>query len=293
MAVLHNIGVAYLFLRLIAWGVDFARGPQDRVRLTDTICWLLYPPCMRLGPVLLRQDFLERLDAWKPASRAPWRQIGKRFGLFVVGVAGLGVVMRYVPVIAPGTASFFAAPRAYTTGELLRVFYLVPIQVYLLLWSYNELAVALSLWVGIRVDDNFDWLPRATSVRDFWRRWHVTVGRWLRDYVYIPLGGNRGLVPLNYAAVFGFCAVWHGASWSFVAWGASQAFALALQRWWDLLRQRLGWQGQPAGGWWTALCWLVTMHYQIATIVVFVDFHHRGGRLFHALWQRLALVAGG
>jgi len=72
-----------------------------------------------------------------------------------------------------------------------------------------------ALWIGIPVDNNFDWLPRATSVREFWRRWHITLGSWLRDTIYIPLGGNRGVVLLNYAAVFGFCAVWHGPSISF------------------------------------------------------------------------------
>jgi D-alanyl-lipoteichoic acid acyltransferase DltB (MBOAT superfamily) len=289
MAVLHNIGVAYFFLRLIAWGVELARNPHDPWRPGDTVCWLLYPPCMRLGPVLLRHEFLERLEAWNPTSPAPWKEVGQRFGLFAVGVIGLGVVLRCAPVVAPGAADFFESPQAYTTGELLRVFYLLPIEIYFLLWTYNELAAALALWIGIRVDNNFDWLPRAASVRDFWRRWHVTVGRWLRDYIYLALGGNRGLVPLHYAGVFGFCAVWHGASWSFVAWGASQTLALTVQRWWDQGRRWLGWVDRPAGRWWTMLCWLATMHFQIATIIVFVDFEHLGGRLFRELTQRLFL----
>lgn len=287
MAVLHNIGVAYFFLRLIAWGVDLARNPGDSLRARETLCWLLYPPCMRLGPVLLRQTFLERFDAWQPSAPPAWKEVGQRFGLFALGVFGLAVVMRNTPLVPLGASDFFASPDEYTTGKLLRVFYLVPLQIYLMLWTYNELAAALSLWIGIRVDNNFDWLPRATSVRDFWRRWHVTVGLWLRDYIYIPLGGNRGLVPLHYAAVFGFCAVWHGASWSFLAWGASQALALTVQRWWDLLRRRLGWPDRPTSRARTLLCWLVTMHYQIATIIVFVDFEHLGWRIFGEIGRRL------
>ena len=288
MAALHNLGFAYFFLRVVAWGVNLTKTPHDSLRPVDTLCWLLYPPCMRLGPVLLRGEFFERLATWKPASPTPWKEIGQRFGLFLLGGVGLAVVSRNIPQVLPGTADFFAAPRDYSTGALLRVFYLVPIQIYLLLWTYNELAVALSLWIGIRVDNNFDWLPRATSVRDFWRRWHVTVGRWLRNYVYIPVGGSRGSVPLHYAAVFGFCGLWHGASWSFIAWGGSQALALTVQRWWDQLRKRLGWSGRPTGVWWALLCWIVTMHYQVATIVTFVDFEHLGWRLFRELWRRLA-----
>ena len=293
LAVLHNIGLAYYFLRLIAWGVSLARHPEEPLRPIETLCWLLYPPCMRLGPVMLREEFLERLAAWQPRARPELRQLTQRFGLFVLGVVVLGVVTRNVPTVAPATADFFSAPQQYSTSALARIFYLVPIQVYLLLWSYNELAVALSLWVGIRVDDNFNWLPRAASVREFWRRWHVTVGRWLRDYVYLPLGGRRGAVPLKYAAVFGFCAVWHGASWSFLAWGASQSLALSLQRWWDLLSCRLGLTDRPRGRWWTVLCWLATMHYQAATIVVFVDFDHCGGRLLGELGRRLLAAVGG
>ena len=293
MAVLHNIGVAYFFLRLIAWGVDLARNPREPLWAGDTLCWLLYPPCMRLGPVMLRQEFLERFDAWRPKAAPPWRELGRRLVLFAAGVVGLGGAITALnlgqPALVPsGGPDFFAAPEQYSTAALLRVFYLVPIQVYLLLWVYNQLAVALSLWIGIPVDSNFNWLPKATSVREFWRRWHVTVGRWLRNYIYIPLGGSHGSAPLHYAAVFGFCALWHGASWSFLAWGASQALALTVQRWWDSLRERLGWRGRPAGAWWTLLCWIVTMHFQTATIVVFVDFEHLGWRLFRVLGRRLA-----
>lgn len=292
LAALHNVGFAYFLLRLIAWGVDLAKSPQVPARLIDTVCWLLYPPCMRLGPVLLRDEFLERFDAWDVRRSPAWFEGTQRLGLFFLGVVGLAFVGRHVPIPLPGGGDVFSQPEAYPTARLVRAFYLVPIQIYLILWTYNELAMTLSLWVGIRVDNNFDWLPRATSVRDFWRRWHVTVGKWLRNYIYIPLGGNRRNVYLNTFAVFGFCAIWHGASWSFLAWGASQALALGVQRLWDQLRARWGWQGRPSGPLWTAVCWLLTMHYQIATIVVFADFDHLGVRLGRELLGRLVQVGG-
>jgi len=294
MAVLHNIGLAYFFLRFVAWGVNLSREPRQPLRPLETLCWVLYPPCMRLGPVLLREEFLRRLEAWNPAAAPAWREVGQRLGLFVAGLLGLGAAGLALnlgqPSLVPAQQpDFFAAPEQYSGGALLRVFYLIPVQIYLLLWTYNELAAGLSLWVGIRVDNNFDWLPRATSVRDFWRRWHVTVGAWLRDYIYIPLGGNRGCVPLHYAAVFGFCALWHGASWSFLAWGGSQALALTAQRWWERLIARRERGGGRRGKLATLLCWLVTMHYQTATIIVFVDFDHLGWRLFRELWRRAGL----
>ena len=239
MAVLHGIGIAYFLLRFIAWGFDLAHKPEDPLRPLDTICWLLYPPCMRLGPVMRRQNFLEQLDNWNPAARPPWKEIFQRAGLFCLGGFFLAIVTKNLPTIAPGTPDFFAEPEQYSTGRLLRVFYLIPIQAYLLLWIYNELAATLSYWVGLRVDNNFDWLPRSLSVREFWRRWHVTVGRWTLDYIYIPLGGKHGLPLVRVFTVFGFVAIWHGASWSFLVWGMGQAIGLSIQRLWDQIRKKL------------------------------------------------------
>ncbi len=291
LAALHAVGAAYFLLRFIAWGVNWSRNPHDRLRLTDTICWLLYPPCMRLGPVMLRHEFLERLEAWNPAAPVPWKEVLQRAGLFLIGGFFLAVVMKNLPRVLP-EGDFFAAPELYATDRIVRIFYLIPIQVYLLLWTYNEMAAMLSYWVGIRVDNNFDWLPRAVSVRDFWHRWHVTVGRWMRDYIYIPLGGGHGFPLVRIFAVFGFVAIWHGASWSFFAWGAVQALALTVQRLWDQGRKRLHARIRPAGAWWTVVCWIVTMHFALATIVMFMDFEHCGFRILGELWRRLALGAG-
>jgi len=288
LPLLHNIGFAYFLLRFIAWGHGLARDPRQPLRLTDTVCWILYPPCMRLGPLLLRDGFLERFDAWNPAARTDWPLVLRRLAQFLVGMTILGFVASNTPRTVPGGPSFFAAPENYSTDKLLRIVYLLPLQVYLLLWSYNELAAGLAAWVGIRVDDNFNWLPAATSIREFWRRWHVTVGAWLRNYIYIPLGGNRGPVWLHYLAVFAYVGVWHGPSWSFSAWAWAQALALILQRQWDRLRARIGWLARPAGPVWTLLSWLLTMHYAVITIVVFTDIDYCGVRLFRELLARLS-----
>lgn len=285
MAALHNLGFAYFYLRLISWGVDWAKNPADPLRPLETAAWLAYAPCMRLGPVVLRRDFLQRFDNWTPRARADWAAIARRLGGFLLGGVGIALTMRLIPQVRPGMTDYFAAPADYPTGALLAVFYFVPIQVYLILWSYNELAAALALWVGIPVDQNFDWLPLARSVREFWRRWHITIGRWLVQYVYIPVGGNRVLPWISFSAVFGFCAVWHGASWSFLVWGASQVLALCIQKAWDRWRERRG-VNAPTGVAWIAFSWMLTMHYQLATVMIFADFQHMGLRLFGELLRR-------
>jgi D-alanyl-lipoteichoic acid acyltransferase DltB (MBOAT superfamily) len=286
MPLLHNIGFAYFLLRFIAWGRQLVEGPFQPSRLSDTICWILYPPCMRLGPVLTREKFLERFDAWTPAGRPDWRAVGRRCGLFLLGGLGLGVTISNMPAVRAGAADFFSQPQQYGTDQLLSAVYLIPIQIYFLLWTYNQLANGLAAWVGIPVDDNFDRLPLATSVREFWRRWHITVGDWLRDNIYIPLGGNRGIVWLNYVAVFGYIGLWHGPSWSFLAWGLLQAAALIVQRGWDQYWKRRDHRGRPAGLPWTVFCWLLTIHFAIVTIVMFTDFDHLGTRIFPELLRR-------
>lgn len=338
LPVLHNLGFAYFYLRFIAWGVDWARSPERPLEAARTIAWLLYPPIMRLGPVLARERFFERLDAWQPRAVLPWRELATRFALFAIGITLLLAVSKNTPNAFADKPDYFAAPELYATRVLVRAFYFVPLQIYLILWTYNELAAVVALLVGIRVDNNFDWLPAATSVRDFWRRWHITVGAWLRTYIYIPLGGNRSPSWITYTAVFGFCGVWHGASWSFLVWGLSQAAALCVQKWWDLIWMRgtealrhegtkgadgsLRSQSDTAAGRsenrrqesaptaaavqnprskiqnraampsaaglaWTGLCWLLTMHYQAATILAFADFDHWGTRLIPELLRRL------
>ncbi len=288
LAVLHNLGSAYIMLRLIAWGVALADRPDQPTTLADTACWLLYPPAMRLGPILLREQFVDRLGAWDPRGRVPWGEVGRRCGLFILGGVGIALTNTIVPGVTTARPDFFTSPQSYSTAELLGVLYGVPIRVYLLLWTYNELAAALAAWVGIRVDNNFDWLPRATSIRDFWRRWHVTLGAWLRTYMYIPLGGNRRHLWLNYAIVFGYCGLWHGPSWSFLAWGLLQAVALIMQREWDRLRERRGWAEQQGLRWRALIGWLLSTHFACLTIVMFCDFRHIGSRFFAELIGRIS-----
>lgn len=284
--VLHNLGFAYLFVRMVAWGVDRVRGEAMRGTWRETLCWLLYAPCQRLGPVMRRQAFVDRLHEWKPRAAPPWREIGRRLGLCLLGAAALFALESNTPHVAPGAEDFFRHPELYATDKLIRVVIHVPVLIYLILWTYNELAAATALWIGIPVDNNFHWLPAATSVRDFWRRWHVTLGAWLREYIYIPLGGNRGPAWLHIAAVFLFCAVWHGPSVSFLVWGASQTAALTVQRAWDRLRGRAGWTARLRGPLWVGACWLATMAYQSATILAFADFEYFGVRIYGELLRR-------
>lgn len=286
----HLAGFAYFLLRMIAWGVEWARSPDVALRLSDTICWLLYPPSMRLGPFLRRDAFLLHFDAWKQGRPSQWRAGCARFGWFLLGAVGFIVVARQIPLIERGV-TVFEHPEVFRTDKLFRALYLIPVHTYLALWTYNQLARAVAYWIGIPVPDNFNMLPLSTCVRDFWRRWNISVGSWLRDYIYIPLGGNRRWATLNIAMAFAFCGIWHGAAWSFLAWGLTQAAAIHVERRWQRYRDRSAWTRRLSGPAWLAFCWLLTFHYQILTIVVFWDYEHFGLRLVGEIWRRVGVEA--
>ncbi|MCA9244622.1 MAG: hypothetical protein KDA32_11735 [Phycisphaerales bacterium] len=287
LAPLHALGIAYFLLRLVDWGVSVARDPAQPSRPLDTLLWLLYPPCARLGPVMTREEFLIEFDDWNPATPTPWRAMLKRFGYLVVGCVAIGVCVHNFPKPKPDGVNFFDTPEHYTTDQLTSVLLLVPMLAYLALWIYNELAAFVALWVGLPVRNNFNWLPTSCDIRDFWRRWHVTVGDWMDKHIFKPLGGHRRRTPLNYAIVFGYSALWHGASLSFLLWGFSQTVAINIQRRWDLWRKRTGRRNWPNNPVWTATAWLITMSIAATTMVVFADFQHCGGRYFPELFRRL------
>jgi D-alanyl-lipoteichoic acid acyltransferase DltB (MBOAT superfamily) len=146
----------------------------------------------------------------------------------------------------------FGAPRAYGGFEIVLAVYAYSAQIYLDFSGYTDIALGFARILGIALPENFDAPYRATSITDFWRRWHMSLSRWLRDYLYIPLGGNRRgpvrrVVNLMITMLLG--GLWHGAAWTFVLWGGVHGVALALDRWARgplarlpaRLRQPLGW----------------------------------------------------
>ncbi len=107
------------------------------------------------------------------------------------------------------------------------------LQIYFDFSGYSDMAIGLGRMFGFRLPENFNYPYIARSAREFWRRWHISLSSWFRDYLYIPLGGNRrspGRTYLNLLVVFFLCGLWHGASWNFVVWGLFHGFFLALER---------------------------------------------------------------
>ena len=144
----------------------------------------------------------------------------------------------------------FGAPAAHSGAEVAAAIYGYAVQIYCDFSGYTDMAIGLALLLGFRFPDNFDRPYAASSLQDFWRRWHMTLSRWLRDYLYIPLGGNqRGLrrTYVNLILTMLLGGLWHGAAWTFVIWGGIHGGGLAIQRWWSD-RRPVGLPGERAPG---------------------------------------------
>jgi D-alanyl-lipoteichoic acid acyltransferase DltB (MBOAT superfamily) len=146
-------------------------------------------------------------------------------------------------------------PGAHSAAELTVAFYGFAAQIYCDFSGYTDMAIGLALLLGYQLPQNFDRPYLALSLRDFWRRWHMTLSRWLRDYLYVPLGGNRGGRLRTYRNVMITMllgGLWHGAAWTFLIWGGIHGGALSAERW---ARERYRGFRVPA---WAA--WFVTFH---------------------------------
>src|SRR5439155_22283091 len=127
----------------------------------------------------------------------------------------------------------FGAPVQHSSLEILVAVYAYAVQIYADFSGYTDMAIGLALLLGFKFPQNFDSPYSAVSIQDFWRRWHMTLSRWLRDYVYIPFGGSRKgelTTYRNLIATMLIGGLWHGAGWTFVAWGGLHGVLLALER---------------------------------------------------------------
>ena len=222
------IGISFFTFHALSYVIDVYRRKWKAARdPKDVALYIFFFPQLVAGPILRWNAIAPQLLDRKFSADVFAEGI-RRF------VGGLAKKMIIANAVALPADQIFALPA----GELSTAtawFGLVcyTLQIYFDFSGYSDMAVGLGKMFGFTFIENFNFPYTAQSVRDFWRRWHISLSTWFRDYVYIPLGGNR--VPewrnrLNLVAVFFLCGLWHGASWTFVAWGFYHGFFLVLER---------------------------------------------------------------
>jgi D-alanyl-lipoteichoic acid acyltransferase DltB (MBOAT superfamily) len=265
--------------------IDLRRGDKHIYGFLDFCMFVMFFPQLIAGPLVRHNEIIHQFRA-NPRGPAMWENLSRGFILFVIGVAKKVVLADTLAMVADplfqqaATAPLGAAPAWVAAGAYT-------LQIYFDFSGYSDMAIGLAMMFGLRLPYNFDAPYTAVSVRDFWRRWHMTLSRFLRDYLYIPLGGNR-CGPLrqaaNVVATMLLGGLWHGANWTFVVWGGLHGVALAVNHVWETRGFRLP---RP-------LAWLLTLLFVMACWVLFrsPDFTHAGQVLASMLgWHGLGRVA--
>jgi len=222
------IGISFFTFQAICYVVDVHRGDArcDRNPLRVALYISLFPQLVA-GPIVRFRDVAEDLRSRSATFEA--RASGAY--RFAIGLGKKALVANHVGLLADRIFDMPAEHLSASVAWLGAVAY--ALQIYFDFSGYSDMAIGIGRMLGFRFPENFLYPYAAVSVREFWRRWHVSLSTWFRDYVYIPLGGSRGsraATARNLLVVFALCGLWHGASASFLVWGLWHGAFLALER---------------------------------------------------------------
>ena len=226
--VLLPIGISFFSFHAISYVVDvYRRDATAQKSPVHAALYLLLFPQLIAGPIIRYRDLADQL-ARRSVTIDDFAYGVRRF------VIGLAKKMLIANVVAETADRIFAMPAAQlSTAHAWLGLVCYTFQIYFDFSGYSDMAIGLGRMFGFRFPENFRWPYVARSVQDFWRRWHLSLSTWFRDYLYIPLGGNRvsrGRQYRNLVTVFFLCGLWHGASWNFVIWGLWHGVFLVIER---------------------------------------------------------------
>jgi alginate O-acetyltransferase complex protein AlgI len=235
-SVVLPVGISFYTFMGISYVIDTYRGDTEPVSLEKFATYLSFFPHLVAGPIVRPNELIPQLETPRDPRRV---DTGRAFYLIATGLFKKVVIANYLA--GSIVDEVFGAPSQHSSLEILIAVYAYAVQIYADFSGYTDIAIGIALLLGVKFPQNFDSPYAALSLQDFWRRWHMTLSRWLRDYVYIPLGGNRRGPLLTYRNILLTMLIgglWHGAGWTFVAWGAIHGVGLAVERW---QRSRPGW----------------------------------------------------
>jgi alginate O-acetyltransferase complex protein AlgI len=221
------VGLSFHTFQSMAYVFEVYRGTVKAERNPVTYAaYVLFFPQLVAGPIERPAHLLPQLHG---RHRPEYRRVADGAGRILWGIFKKKLIADRIGGLV---YAVFADPRSYSGFTVFAAAVLFSIQIYADFSGYCDIAIGSAKILGFDLSENFHLPYLASSVRDFWRRWHISLSTWFRDYVYIPLGGNRlGIVrtAVNTMAVFCLSGLWHGANWSFVAWGAIHGLCISLE----------------------------------------------------------------
>lgn len=254
------IGISFFTFQLVSYLIDMLRGDAPQYPLRRLALFVMLFPHLIAGPIVRHSEIMPQFDE-DPLRPGFEERIARGIVLLILGILlKVALADRLAAVADP--LFLKAAGTVPTAAEAWTATIAFALQIYFDFMAYSEMAIGIALMFGLRFPLNFDVPYRSTSLQEFWRRWHMTLSRFLRDYLYIALGGSReGNTRLVIAtlATMGLCGLWHGAGWTFVVWGLMHGMALLVVRAWGRI-------GRPLP---TPLAWLLTFAFVAVAFMLF------------------------
>ena len=225
------LAISFFTFQQIAYLVDSYRGATREYDFTRYALFVTFFPQLIAGPIVHHSEMMPQF-ANRENRRINHQNIAQGITIFCIGLFKKVMIADYFAGIAtPG----FDQPEVLSFFEAWATSLSYSLQLYFDFSGYTDMAIGSALLFNIRLPVNFDSPYKARNIQDFWRRWHITLSRFLRDYIYIPLGGNRGspvTTGRNLMLTFLIGGLWHGAGWAFIFWGFLHGAAIIMQRIW-------------------------------------------------------------
>jgi len=240
------LGISFFVFQKISYLMDLRRGDRHIYGFLDFWMFVTFFPQLIAGPLVRHNEIIPQFQR-DPRGADAWENLGRGLVLFIIGLAKKVAIADTLaqladPAFQLAATTDLSAAQAWVGGMAFTF------QLYFDFSGYSDMAIGLALMFGLKLPINFNSPYQAVSCRDLWRRWHITLSRFLRDYLYVPLGGSRaGEVRQvgNVVLTMLLGGLWHGANWNCVAWGGLQGLGLAVNHVWDRtgikLPRLLGW----------------------------------------------------
>lgn len=228
-ALVLPIGISFYTFQSISYLVDFYQNKIKRPTFINYLMYMMFFPHLVAGPIVRAKDFIPQLRKKFSLKKS---NVNEAFYLITKGLIKKAF---FADFIAQYSDIVFSAPEGFSGTEHALASFCYTLQIFFDFSGYTDMAIGIALLLGYRLCLNFDSPYKAKDITDFWRRWHISLSTWLRDYVYIPFGGNRKgfsrqlLFLLATMLIGGF---WHGADWKFIFWGGAHGLLLILHKMW-------------------------------------------------------------
>ena len=252
LQVILPVGVSFFTFQGMSYTIDVYRGRTRPASLLDITLLMSFFPHLVAGPIVRAAHLVPQFQKIPRLNRGmvAMALLLIIWGLFKKAVVASELAVNFVDPV-------FFDPSAHGSADLMFAAYGYAVQIYCDFSAYSDMAIGLAALLGYRFPRNFNQPYRAASLQDFWRRWHISLSSWLRDYLYIGLGGNRGgllFLCRNLMITMLLGGIWHGAKWTFLIWGGLHGLVLSIERIWRDIRPAR-WPGLP-----TPIGILITFH---------------------------------